>query len=151
MQPSSPSTRKTSNYSIVIVLFLAFTLLSCSQKLLLNSPLATTPDYLAHNKFVAEKAFVLKDNDLAFASKIDIIKNAKKELRLIYYIYDLDETTAFMTHALLEKIKADKDFRVKLLVDYQWNYKNLDFFRWMENQQPNGIQQIEVRFYKRRA
>ena len=44
---------------------------------------------------------------MAFASKIDIIKNAEKELRLVYYIFDLDETTAYMTNALLEKIKSD--------------------------------------------
>ncbi|MEM0516867.1 phospholipase D-like domain-containing protein [Aequorivita flava] len=139
------------NYRFTLLFLLALTFIGCSKKLLITSPLAVTPDYLKQNAFTAKKAFVLKDNDLAFASKIDIIKNAKNELRLVYYIYDLDETTAFMTHALLEKIKADSDFRVKLLVDYQWNYKNLDFFRWMENQQPNGIQQIEVRFYNRPA
>ena len=138
-------------HKILLLTLLVLSTAGCSKNLLLSSPLAVTPDYLEHNSFIAKKAFVLKDNDLAFASKIDLIKNSKKELRLIYYIYDLDETTAYMTHALLEKIKADKDFRVKLLIDYHWNYKNLDFFRWMENQQPNGIQQIEVRFYNRPA
>lgn len=139
------------NRRLIFILLLAFSLLGCGPKLLVNSPLATTPDYLLGSAFTAKRAFVLKDNDLAFASKIDIINNAKKELRLIYYIFDLDETTSYLTHALLEKIKKNKDFKISLLIDYHWNYKNLDFFRWLENQQPNGVQQIEVRFYNRPA
>lgn len=107
------------------------------------------PDYLKKNAFTSKEAIVLKDNDLAFASKIDIIQKAQKELRLIYYIYDPDETTSYMTNEIIKKVQNNPDFKVKLLTDYQFNYKNLDFFRWLEKQQPHGKQQIEVRFYNR--
>jgi len=38
---------------------------------------------------------------------------------------------------------------LKILTDYQYNYTKLDFFKWLENQQPHGIQQIEVGLYNR--
>lgn len=110
---------------------------------------ATNNPNLAAKAFTPEKAILLKDNDVAFASKIDIIRNAKKNLRLIYYIIEPDESTSYMMQAIIDKIRADREFKVQILTDYQYNYANLDFFRWLENLQPNGIQQIEVRFYNR--
>ncbi len=101
------------------------------------------------NRLAPTMAVLLKSNDLAFASKIDIIRNAKKELRLMYYIFNPDQSTSYLTFELIKKIEADPDFRISILTDYHWNYKNLDFFRWLENQQPHGHQQIEVRFYNR--
>lgn len=95
------------------------------------------------------KSIVIKQNDLAFASKLDIIRNAEKELRLMYYIFNPDESTSYLTQALISKVESDNNFRIKLLVDYHWNYKNLDFFRYLESVQPHGVQQIEVRFYNR--
>ncbi|RMA64212.1 phospholipase D-like domain-containing protein [Ulvibacter antarcticus] len=140
------------NFYKKLSLFLTIMVLSgCSQRIVGPTLNTVIPDYLQVNEFQVKNAFILKDNDQAFASKIDIIRNADKELRLIYYIFDLDESTAYMTNEILQKIKEDKDFRVKLLTDYQWNYKNLDFFRWLESQQPHGIQQIEIRFYNRPA
>ncbi len=105
--------------------------------------------YLADKQFQPETAILLKDNDLAFAAKIDIIRQAKKEVKLNYYIFSPDESTSFLVNELLKKIKADKDFRVKILTDYQYNYYQLDFFKWLENQQPHGIQQIEIGLYNR--
>ncbi|GHC63747.1 hypothetical protein [Ulvibacter litoralis] len=134
--------------NVLFLLIFSF-LSSCSQKIVGPTLNTVIPEYLHSNEFEAQNGFILKDNDQAFASKIDIIQKAEKELRLIYYIFDLDESTAYMTNEILKKIEKDKDFSVKLLTDYQWNYKNLDFFRWLEKQQPHGIQQIEIRFYNR--
>ena len=109
---------------------------------------ANDPD-LAAKAFTPERAILLKDNDVAFASKLDIIRNAEKTLRLIYYIIEPDESTSYLTQAILDKVRADKEFRVQILTDYQYNYANLDYFRWLENLQPNGVKQVEVRFYNR--
>lgn len=106
-------------------------------------------EYLSDKQFQPKEAILLKDNDLSFASKIDIIRHAKKQLRLNYYIFSPDESTSFLVNEILKKIKTDKDFRVKILTDYQYNYYQLDFFKWLENQQPHGIQQIEIGLYNR--
>ena len=106
-------------------------------------------EYLSDKQFNPKEAILLKDNDLSFASKIDIIRNAQQQLKLNYYIFSPDESTAFLVNEILKKINVNKEFRVKILTDYQYNYYKLDFFKWLENQQPNGIQQIEVRFYNR--
>ncbi len=109
----------------------------------------SAPFDLEKKQITPLKSIVIKHNDLAFASKLDIIRNAKKSLRLMYYIFNPDESTSYLTQELISKIRADKDFRIKLLVDYHWNYKNLDFFRYLESIQPHGVQQFEVRFYNR--
>ena len=109
----------------------------------------STAQYLSDKQFQPKEAILLKDNDLSFAAKIDIIRKAKKQLKLNYYIFSPDESTSFLVNELIKKISADKDFRVKILTDYQYNYYQLDFFKWLENQQPHGIKQIEIGLYNR--
>ena len=125
-------------------------IISCKQdKQVITNENISVQAYLADKQFQPESAILLKDNDLAFASKIDIIRNAKQQLKLNYYIFHPDESTAFMVKEILKKISTNKDFRVKILTDYQYNYTQLDFFKWLENQQPHGIQQIEIGLYNR--
>lgn len=131
-------------------LFALLFIVSCSssdQSIIPES--ITVEQYLTDNQFQPEKAIILKDNDLAFASKIDLIRQAQKEVKLNYYIFHPDESTSYLVNELLKKISADKNFRVKILTDYQYNYYQLDFFKWLENQQPHGIQQIEIGLYNR--
>ena len=123
--------------------------LSCNQTVHFVPQAFDDKTYLSDQKFDPYEMIMLKDNDLAFASKIDIIRKAKSQVCLIYYIIEPDESSAYLVETILNKISSNKDFKVKILTDYHYNYKNLDFFRWLENQQPNGIQQVEVRFYNR--
>ena len=37
------------------------------------------------------------DNDLAFHSKLELIENAQKSIKMVYYIYNNDYTSAFFT------------------------------------------------------
>lgn len=136
-------------HAFLFALLVSIILFGCARPVTYPTLNTQIPEYLSPQQFKVDDAIVINDNDLAFASKIDIIRNAKKELRLIYYIYDLDETTAYMTNEIIKRVTAEPDFKVKLLTDYQYNYKNLDFYRWLEKQQPHGKQQIEVRFYNR--
>ena len=84
---------------------------------------------------------LLTDNDAAFQKKLDIINEAKSDLRIVYYIYADDGTSSEFNRTLLEKAKRAK---VKLLVDFVTNYKNLDLFNMLAAKS-NG--NIDVRFY----
>ena len=139
------------NLLLTPILILSLLIISCSQDQpnSIERESISTAQYLSGTKFQPKKAILLKDNDLSFAAKIDIIRKAKKQVKLNYYIFSPDESTSFLVNELLKKISADKDFRVKILTDYQYNYYQLDFFKWLENQQPHGIQQIEIGLYNR--
>ncbi len=132
---------------ILVVLLLLVSCRTEEPKIVPDS--ISTTQYLSNIQFQPKEAILLKDNDLSFAAKIDIIRKAKKQVRLNYYIFSPDESTSFLVNELIKKISADKDFRVKILTDYQYNYYQLDFFKWLENQQPHGIQQIEIGLYNR--
>ena len=139
------------NLLLTPVLILLLLIISCStdQPNHLNPEKISAAQYLSDIQFQPKEAILLKDNDLAFAAKIDIIRKAKKQVKLNYYIVSPDESTSFLVNELIKKISADKDFRVKILTDYQYNYYQLDFFKWLENQQPHGIKQIEIGLYNR--
>jgi len=137
-------------FSRVLSTLIVLLIISCSpeEKGIIPENHSIT-EYLSGKKFTPKEAILLKDNDLAFASKIDIIRNAKHQLKFNYYIFSPDESTSFLVNEILKKVSANKDFKVKILTDYQYNYHNLDFFKWLENQQPNGVKQIEVGLYNR--
>ena len=139
------------NLLLTPTLILILLIISCSpdQPNSIDPENISTAQYLSNIQFQPKEAILLKDNDLAFAAKIDIIRKAKKQVKLNYYIFSPDESTSFLVNELIKKISADKDFRVKILTDYQYNYYQLDFFKWLENQQPHGIQQIEIGLYNR--
>lgn len=72
---------------------------------------------------------VLVDNDLAFEKKLQMIKEAKNELRMVYFIYSDDDSSSKLNAALIQKANSSgKDFKAYLLVDFITNYKNLDTF-----------------------
>ncbi len=87
---------------------------------------------------------VLADNDLAFKAKLEAIESAEKSLDLIYYIYSNDESSDHFSKKLIDAARSG--VKVRLLVDYHANYKNLDMFSALENEVKN---KIEVRFYNR--
>lgn len=95
----------------------------------------------------AENAIVLTDNDDAFLHKLHMIENAKRSVDLAYFIFADDYSSSAMIKALIQA--AQRGVRVRLLVDYHTNYKNLDMFSMMEHYGNKGSGSLQVRFYNR--
>lgn len=93
-------------------------------------------------KIPIQKAQILSDNDDAFASKMALLRSAKKEIRASYYIYSHDASSALFTRTLIERARAG--VRVKLLLDFVTNYGNLDLFATMQRL---GGPNMDIRFY----
>lgn len=89
-------------------------------------------------------ARLITDNDEAFRSKLDLIERSSSSLDLIYYIWANDYSSSRLSQALIAA--AARGVKVRLLVDYQTNYKRLDLFSYLESA---GGGKIEVRFYNR--
>ncbi len=90
----------------------------------------------------ASEARVITDNFEAYKSKIDIIEHAQKSLRLVYFIYSDDSSSAQITDALIRA--ANRGVKVQLLVDFLTNYPRIDLFKYMEKA---GKGNIQVNFY----
>ncbi len=97
-----------------------------------------------HPPLKVQAARLITDNDAAFQSKLDVIRNASHSLDLIYYIYSDDYSSSVFTKALLDA--ARRGVKVRLLVDYSTNYQRLDMFSMMEDK---GAGSLEVRLYGR--
>ena len=89
-----------------------------------------------------KNARLINDNDAAFDSKLEMVKRATKEIRMIYYIYSDDDSSSLMTNALIEKAKSG--VKVSMIVDFITNYSKMDLFQMMENQ---GRGNLQIRFY----
>lgn len=88
------------------------------------------------------EARLILDNDAAFESKINLIRNANKEIRMVYYIFATDNSSAVMTQELVKK--AASGVKVNLLVDMITNFGQIDLFKWMEKE---GKGNLKVHFY----
>jgi phosphatidylserine/phosphatidylglycerophosphate/cardiolipin synthase-like enzyme len=87
-------------------------------------------------------AKLITDNNRAFQSKLDIVRNAKHELRMVYYIYNEDfSSSVFNTEVIAA---AGRGVKVSLLVDFITNYERLDLFNYLESV---GKGNIQVHFY----
>jgi cardiolipin synthase C len=89
-----------------------------------------------------QSAELIIDNDESFDKKLEAIKSARKEIRMVYFIYGNDDSSSLISNALIEKAK--EGVRVKLLVDFITNYKNFDLFSMMMKE---GNGNIDIRFY----
>ncbi|MEZ4871610.1 MAG: phospholipase D-like domain-containing protein [Bdellovibrionales bacterium] len=87
---------------------------------------------------------ILTDNDTSFWKKIEVIRNAKEELRLGYCIYHNDFTSSYLSRELIRA--AQRGVKIKLLVDYFRSYPMLDLFSAMEKASKGNLQ---VKFYGR--
>lgn len=94
-----------------------------------------------------EDARVITGNDAAFRSKLRTIESAEHSIDAMYYIYADDYSSSVLSEALIAA--ARRGVRVRLLVDYHSNYKNLDLFTMMERVGSAGAGSLEVRFYGR--
>ncbi len=90
------------------------------------------------------EARVYTDNDAAFLSKVRLIEAARTSVDLSYYIFTDDHSSSVLIKALLDATR--RGVTVRLLADYQTNYKYLDLFSMME-QEGNG--KLQVRLYGR--
>lgn len=90
---------------------------------------------------------LLTDNDDAFESKLALIRGATDSIDLAYYIFADDYSSSTINTALMEA--ASRGVKVRMLLDYHSNYKNLDLFSMLEASAASGEGSIEVRFYNR--
>lgn len=88
------------------------------------------------------RAELITDNHRSFQRKLDIIRGAKRELRLVYFIYNDDYTSSVFTTEILAA--AQRGVKVSLLVDFITNYDRLDLFSYMEKA---GQGNVKVAFY----
>lgn len=102
--------------------------------------IATSSNLNVGGKF--KEAQLIVDNDVAFDTKLAAINNAKKEIRMVYFIYGNDDSSSLITNALIKK--AQEGVKVKLLVDFITNFSNFDLFAMMMKE---GKGKIDVRFY----
>ena len=89
-----------------------------------------------------ESAELIIDNDAAFDAKLEAIKRAQKEIRMVYYIYSDDDSSSVITQELIKK--AQSGVKVKLLVDILTNYGKMDLFAAMMKE---GRGNMDIRFY----
>ncbi|MBS1971182.1 MAG: hypothetical protein JSU04_12790 [Bdellovibrionales bacterium] len=92
------------------------------------------------------KARVMIDNDAAFDSKLEAIRSARpgETIRLSYYIYSQDESSAVFLAELLKA--AARGVHIRLMADFITNYGNLDLFSYLEAQ---GHGMIQIKLYGR--
>ena len=109
-----------------------------SQSVLLN---ASSP------ALVIQEGRLLTDNDDAFESKLALINSAQRSIDLAYYIFADDYSSSVMSTALMDAAK--RGVKVRMLLDYHSNYKNIDFFSMLEDSASSTEGSIEVRFYNR--
>lgn len=107
----------------------------------------TVVRHASSGKLGVSHARLITGNDTAFRSKLNMIEGAKSSIDAMYYIYSDDYSSSVLTEALIAA--ARRGVRVRLLVDYHTNYKNLDLFTMMEKWGTSGSGSLEVRFYNR--
>ena len=88
---------------------------------------------------------IITDNDQAFQSKIELIKNAKESIDLVYYILSDDHSTSRLNKALIEAATKNK-VKIRIVADILQNYQRLDVFNMLIEK---GQGNIEVRFFGR--
>lgn len=107
-----------------------------------NFDLGSVQNLASSRNLKLSQGRLILDNDASLESKLEIIQKAQKEIRAVYYIYSLDNSSAVLTNALIKKAAAG--VKVKLLVDLITNFGNLDLFRHMEKE---GKGNLTVYFY----
>ena len=90
---------------------------------------------------------VITGNDAAFHSKLELVQSATDSIEAMYYIYSDDLSSSVLTQALIDA--AQRGVRVRLLVDYETNYNQLDLFSMMEKYGNIGKGSLEVRLFNR--
>lgn len=90
---------------------------------------------------------LLQDNVESFHEKIRLIQNSRSSLDLMYYIYSTDESSSYLSQELIKA--ANRGVKIRILLDYLTNYKNIDTYIAIQNAVKKGRGSIEFRFYGR--
>ncbi len=141
-------------YPIVAALFLGL-LSACAQDPFLSPDSdrtgrlsdATVAQHGVGGVLDVAAARILTGNDASFRSKLRMIDGAEDSIDAMYYIFSDDFTSSVLAQALLRA--AQRGVRVRLLLDYHANYKNLDLFSMLQKQAARVNGSLEVRFYGR--
>lgn len=99
-------------------------------------------DHASSDVLPLKNAKLIVDNNRSFKSKLDILRNAKREVRMVYYIWSDDFTSSYFNSEVIAA--ARRGVKVKILVDFITNYDRLDLFTYLQDA---GNGNIEVRFY----
>ena len=94
-----------------------------------------------------ERARIITGNDDAFRSKLEMVEHAQSSIDASYYIFADDLSSSVLAQALIAAAK--RGVRVRLLLDYHTNYRDLDLYSMMEQEGSRGTGSLEVRFYNR--
>ncbi len=93
-------------------------------------------------KIPVTSGLIITDNEMAFQAKLNLVKKAKKSIRMVYFIYGNDQTSSAMNQALIGA--ANSGVSVTLLVDFITNYSKIDLFEMLSDR-TNG--KIKIQFY----
>ncbi len=136
----------------LIALCLGLLGLSCQQPSEPIRPVADLDDAILERHasigpFEPRAARVLTDNDEAFAEKLRLVEGARSSIEMLYFIFHQDATSSVLAKALLAA--ADRGVDVRLIVDYNTNYKDLDLYTMLESEASAGPGSVQIRFYNR--
>lgn len=140
---------------LILMLAIAWMLLSCSQISNLDpsntrKPTLSNKDislYASSPALNVKQGLVISDNDRAFQEKIRLVQQAKETIDVGYYIYKDDYSSSVFSKALIDA--ANRGVRVRVLLDYQSTYSDLDLFSMLEHFGNQGKGSLKVRFYNR--
>ncbi len=90
---------------------------------------------------------VITDNDASFAEKLRLVDGARTSIDMLYFIYHDDYTSSVLSKALLDAAARGVD--VRMIVDYNTNYRHLDLYTMLESEAASGPGSIQIRFYNR--
>ncbi|MEZ0392519.1 MAG: hypothetical protein ACAH59_09900, partial [Pseudobdellovibrionaceae bacterium] len=93
-------------------------------------------------KMKLKTAHLIIDNDRAFQKKLEMVRSAQKNLRLVYYIWSDDYSSSLFNAEVIAA--ARRGVQVQILVDFITNYERLDLFSYLESA---GQGNIKVKFY----
>ncbi len=108
---------------------------------------ATLARHASIGPFQPRSARVITDNDAAFAEKLRLVEGARSSIDMLYFIFHEDPTSSTFAKALLDAAARGVD--VRLIVDYNTNYKDLDLYTMLEREASSGPGSVQVRLYNR--
>ncbi|MFD2177236.1 phospholipase D-like domain-containing protein [Veronia pacifica] len=88
---------------------------------------------------------LIRDNDEALLTKLNMIRSAKQTIDLAYYIYADDSSTAVLTEALIDA--ANRGVKVRLLLDYFINFRQFARLERLESLTRSSPGSIEIRLF----
>ncbi len=108
---------------------------------------ATLADHASIGPYTPQTARVITDNDAAFAQKLRLVESARSSIDMLYLIYHGDYASSVLTNAVLAAAARGVD--VRLIVDYNTNYRHLDLYTMLEREAASGPGSVQFRFYNR--